>query len=134
MKFCPTCGAAIDPPDARVCSSCGTDFSTPQPKPLVEKMAIEGCGVTYGATTVRVHNIGTASVTIDHVMFGNTQLPILGIYDGNGSLKNGRVILQPGDIVTVSMQQSPTAMSDNEYALVVVTTSGQSYKTSLIWP
>jgi mannose-6-phosphate isomerase class I len=97
-------------------------------------MAIEYCGVTFGATVVRVRNTGTAPLTINQVTFGGEPITILGIYSGHGSLQGDKVALQPGEAVTISMEQWPKAISGNEYVIAVSTASGKSYESSLVWP
>jgi hypothetical protein len=132
MNFCPTCGVAIDT-GVTICPSCGADLSHPQPEPAIEKMVIESCGVTFGATLLRVRNTGTAQLTVERVIFGERPIRILGISSGSASLKVDQVTIQPGDGVTISLEQSPTAMSGNEYPVVVITAAGNRYNTNLVW-
>jgi len=132
MNFCSTCGAVIDP-GATVCPSCGADASRPLPEPPVDKMVIESCGVTFGATLLRVRNAGIAPLTVASVLFGNKPIGILGISSGSASLKEDLVTVRPGDSVTISLEQSPTAVSGNEYEVVAITSTGKQYKTTLVW-
>ncbi|HVP23668.1 MAG TPA: zinc ribbon domain-containing protein [Conexivisphaerales archaeon] len=133
MKFCPTCGANVDD-EMKLCANCGTDLRTPQQEPLVEKLTIESCGVTFGYMVLTVKNSGTAPLTIEKVEFGDESAGIQGITSGNGAIRQGRVTLQPGDAVSVLLRQPPTAFSGNEYPVVAVTSTGNRYPTSLVWP
>lgn len=133
MQFCPTCGAPIEV-GSKVCVSCGADLTSPPVEPPVEKLTIESCGVALGYTTLRVRNSGTAPLTVTRVTFGSETIMVRGIYSGSGTLKGDMVSLQPGEAVTISLEQSPMAISGNEYPVMVLTTSGKTYSTSLVWP
>jgi hypothetical protein len=132
MKFCPICGAAIDS-GLTTCPSCGADVSRPLPEPPVEKLVLESCGVTLGATLLRVKNAGTAPLAVEKVIFGDVPIRILGISSGTASLKQDRVIIEPGDSVTISLEQSPKVVTGNEYKVVATTATGRQYYTTLVW-
>jgi hypothetical protein len=115
-----------------------TVASPPSGSEAVEKFSIDQVTMSNVMEfSLRVHNSGTASLTIAKLLFDGKPSEIVGISSGNGTLENGRVVIRPGDSVTVSFKPpSPDHVASVMigYPVTVVTEGGNQNTVNLTLP
>jgi hypothetical protein len=134
MRSCPKCGHALSEED-KLCPNCGAEVASAETKPeLVEGLTIGAIIISERGFTFRIKNTGTAPLTVAQVVFYEQPAEIVGVSSEKGTVKDGRLTLQPGDVGEVTFQPSDTGVSGLAYPAFVVTESGKRYETSVWYP
>jgi uncharacterized OB-fold protein len=132
MKICPNCGSALSESD-RACPSCGAKVAPIEPEP-VEKLAIETFIISEKGFSIRVFNSGTKPLIIARISFNNRDTRITGISSGKGTMREGRISMEPGDRADVTVELSSEQLSGRAYPVEVVTDAGNRCTTQVDWP
>ncbi|MGA1976198.1 MAG: zinc ribbon domain-containing protein [Conexivisphaerales archaeon] len=134
MQSCPECGSALSKDD-KLCPNCGAEVVAAEEKPeLVENLSFDQIIIDERGFTFRIRNTGTAPLTVASVLFYEQPTEIVNVSSEKGTVKDGLLTLQPGDLGDVTFQPSYTGVGGVVYPAAVITESGKRYETSVGYP
>ncbi|MGA1976210.1 MAG: zinc ribbon domain-containing protein [Conexivisphaerales archaeon] len=134
MQLCPECGSALSKDD-KLCPNCGAEVAAAEEKPeLVERLSFEHIIISERGFAFRIRNTGTAPFTVATVLFNEQPTEIVNVSSDKGTVKDGLLTFQPGDVGEVTFQPSYTGISGISYPAALITGSGKRYETSIGYP
>lgn len=132
MNSCSKCGVALSEGD-RLCPNCGAEVAAEEKPELVEMLSFDHIFMNDRGFTFRIRNTGTAPLTVAKVIFDRLPTEMVSVSSEKGTVKDGVLTLQPGDVGEVTFQPSFAGASDLPHPAAVITDSGKSYETSVVY-
>ena len=133
MQSCLSCGATLSDDDT-ACPQCGAKVEARPNPELVESLAFEMIFIDQRGFTLRARNSGTAPLTVVRVTYAGQPTEITNLSSEKGTVKDGRLTLEPGDLGELTFRTSYSGSSGVTYDADVLTASGKSYRTLVGFP
>jgi hypothetical protein len=127
------CGATLSEDDM-VCPQCGAEVEARAQPELVENLAVEMIMIDQRGFTLRLRNSGTAPLTVVRVTYAGQPTEITNLSTEKGTVKDGRLTLEPGDLGELTFRTSYSGSSGVTYDADILTSSGKSYRTLVGFP
>jgi RNA polymerase subunit RPABC4/transcription elongation factor Spt4 len=132
MNSCYKCGVSLSEGD-KLCPNCGAEAAATEKPELVEMLSFDHFFITNRGITFRIRNSGTAPLTVAGVLFNKEPTEVASVSSEKGTVKDGVLTLQPGDVGDVTFQPAYFDASDLGYPAAVVTGSGKRYETTVVY-